>query len=49
MNILTLLWNMKMTFVPIIIAGLCKVTKGLVKGVKDGEIRGLEETIQTTA
>ena len=34
---------------PIIIGALGIVTKGLVKGLKDLEIRGRTETIQTTA
>ena len=43
------LWNMKVTVVPIVIGALGTVTKGLVKGLEDLEIRGQEETIQTTA
>ena len=43
------LWNMKVTFIPIIIGTLGTVTKGLLKGLDDLEIRGREETIQTTA
>ena len=43
------LWNMKVTFIPIIICALDTVTKGLIKGLGDLEIRGRVETIQTTA
>ena len=38
---------MKVTFIPI--GGLRTVTKGLIKGLEDLEIRGRVETIQTTA
>ena len=41
------LWNMKLTFIPIIIAILGTVTKGLFKGVGDLEIEGRVKTIQT--
>ena len=40
---------MKVTVIPIIIDGLGKVIKGLVRGLEDLEIRGQMETIQTTA
>ena len=43
------LWNMKVTVIPIIIGALDTVTKGLVQGLEDLEIRGRVETIQTTA
>ena len=43
------LWNMKVTFIPIVIGALGTVTKGLIKGLEDLEIRGRVETIQTTA
>ncbi len=43
------LWNMKVTIIPIIICALGTVTKGLIKGLEDLEIRGRVETIQTTA
>ena len=43
------LWNMKMTFIPIIIGAFDIVTKGLIKGLEDLEIKGQVETIQTTA
>ena len=42
------LWNMKMTFIPIIIGALGTVTKGLIKRLEDLEIRGRVETIQTS-
>ena len=41
------MWNMKVTFIPIIIGALGTVTKGSLKGLEDLEIRGLVETIQT--
>ena len=40
---------MKVTVIPIAICALSTVTKGLVQGVKDLEIRGRVETIQTSA
>ena len=43
------LWNIKVTVIPIVIGGLGTVTKGLVTGLEDLEIRGQEETIQSTA
>ena len=42
------LWNMKSTFMPIMIGTLGTVTKELLKGLEDLEIRGRVETIQTT-
>ena len=42
------LWNIKVTVIPIVIGGLGTVTKGLLKGLQDLEIRGRVETIQTT-
>ena len=42
------LWNIKMTVIPIVICVLGTVTKGLVQGLADSEIRGRVETIQTT-
>ena len=41
-------WNLKVTFIPIVIGALDTVTKGLIKGLVDLEIRGRGETIQTT-
>ena len=43
------LWNMKVTIILIIIVSLGTITKGLIKGLEDLEIRGRVETIQTTA
>ena len=40
---------MKVTLIPIIIDVLLTVTKGLIEGLEDLEIRGRAETIQTTA
>ena len=49
MGILKKLWNMKVTVIPIVIDALCTVTKGLIQGVEDLEIRERMKTIQTTA
>ena len=43
------LWNMIMTFVPIVIDALGTVTEGLIKGLGVSEIRRWAETTQTTA
>ena len=43
------LWNMKVTFIPIVIGVLGTVTEGFIKGLEDLEIRGRMKTIQTTA
>ena len=43
------LLNMKVTVMPFVIGTFGTVTKGLLKGREDIEIRGREETIQTTA
>ena len=40
-------WNMKVTIIPIVTGALGTVFKGLVKGLKDLEIRGRVETIKT--
>ena len=40
------LWNMKVTFIPIVIGALVTVTEGLLKELEDLEIRGRVETIQ---
>ena len=40
-------WNIKVTFLPIMIVAI--VTKGLIKGQEDLEIKERAETIQTTA
>ena len=42
------LWNMKVTLKPFVIGAFGTVTKGLLKGLEDLEIRRLVETIQTT-
>ena len=39
------LWNMKVTIIPIVISAFCTVTKGLLKGLRDLEIRERVETI----
>ena len=41
-------WNMRVTIIPIVIDALGTVTKELVKGLEDLEIRGRGETITTT-
>ena len=43
------LWNMKVTFIPIVIGALSTDIKRLIKGLEDLEIRGRVETIRTTA
>ena len=40
---------MKVTIMPIVIGTFGTVTKGLLKGLEDLEVRGRVETIQTTA
>ena len=47
-RVLKKLWNMKVTFIPIVIGTLGTVTKGLVQGLDDLEIRRKVETILTT-
>ena len=42
------LWNMKVTIIPIVIGAFGTVTKGLLKGREDLEIKGRVETIETT-
>ena len=41
------LWNMKVTFIAIVIGAFGTVTKRLVQGLEDLEIRGRVETIYT--
>ena len=41
-------WNMKVTFITILISALGAVTEGLIKGQEDLEISGRVEAIQTT-
>ena len=43
------LWNMQVTIKPIVIGAFGKVTKGLLKGLKDLEVGGRVESIQTSA
>ena len=43
------LWNMKVTIIPIVFGAFGTVTKGLLKGLKELEVGGRVETIQTTA
>ena len=43
------LWNMKVTIILIVIGAFGTITKGLLKGQEDVEVRGRVETIQTTA
>ena len=43
------LWNMKVTIVPIVIAALSTITKGLLKGLEELEFGGRVEPIQTRA
>ena len=43
------LWNMKVTFILIVIDAHATITKGLLKGLEDLEIRRQVETIQTTS
>ena len=40
---------MKVTVIPIVIGALGRVTKGLIMGLEELEIRDRVETIQTTA
>ena len=42
------LWNMKVTIIPIVNGAFGTVTKGLLKGLEDLEIRGQAEIFQTT-
>ena len=43
------LWNMKVTIISSMISAFGTVTKGLLKGLKDLEVGGGVETIQTIA
>ena len=43
------LWNMEVTVILIVVGAFSTVSKGLVQGLKDLEIRGRVEIIQTTA
>ena len=42
------LWSMKVTIIPIVIGALGTVTKGILKGLEDLEVRGWVEILQTT-
>ena len=44
-----ILWNIKVTLIPVVIGVLGRTPKGLVKGLEVLEIKGWAETIQTTA
>ena len=43
------LYHMKVAVIPIVIGPISTVTKGLVQGLEDLEIKGKMETFQTTA
>ena len=45
---LTKLWSMKMKVIPIVIGALGTISKVLVNGLNDLEIRGQVKTLQTT-
>ena len=47
--IIIILWNKKVTIVPIVIGALGTITKGLLKDLEDLEVGRQVETIQTTA
>ena len=42
------MWNMKVSVVPVVTSSIGTVTKGLVQGLDDFEIRGRVKTIQST-
>ena len=42
-----MLWNMKVTIIPIVIGALGTVPQGLIRGLEELEVEGLAETIQT--
>ena len=42
------LWNMKVAITPVVIGAFSTITKGLLKGLEDLEIRGRVEIFQTT-
>ena len=44
---LKMLWDVKVTIVPIVIGALGTITKGLLKGLEDLEVGGRVETFQT--
>ena len=41
------LWNLKVTVIPTVVGALCTIPKGVIKGLEDWEIRGVEP-IQTS-
>ena len=43
------LWNMQVIFIPIVIGAFGTVTKGLLNGLENLEVRRRVETVQTTA
>ena len=43
------LWNMKVSILPIVLGAFGTITKGLLKSLKDLEVDGRVETIQTIA
>ena len=43
------LWNMKETFIPIVVGALGTITEELLKRLEDLEIRGRVKTMQSTA
>ena len=43
------LWHIKVTIIPTVIGALGAITKRLIQGLEDLEIRGRVETSQTTA
>ena len=45
---LKMLWNMRVTIVPIVIGAFGTITKGLLKGLEYLEVGGRVETIQMT-
>ena len=45
---LKILWNIKVTFIPIVVGSLGTIPIGLVNGLEDLEIKGQVESIQST-
>ena len=43
------LWNVKVTIIPLVFCAIGTFPEGLIKGLKDLEITGRVDTIQTTA
>ena len=42
------MWNVKVTFIPIIISAQGTLSEGLMKRLEDLEVRGRVKTMQTT-